>query len=151
MCNICLLNIWPLTVTLTLSWHMGNMGFAYPLVEVNESFKIKGKPSSSKGVIERTRIGDGRTDRLTDQPTRQSESSIDPPHILWWGNNHEFPCNTCILNAFRLIKSAHVKTQHILVKMAFQDYVFIKKVCIKPTATQILNACSLNDQTNNLL
>ena len=67
--------------------------------------------------------------------------------------NNEFSCNTCILNAFRLIKSAHVKTQHILVKMAFQvsDYVFIKKVCIKSTATEILNACSLNDQTNILL
>jgi len=54
---------------------MGNMGSEHPLVEVNVSFKFKGNPSISKGVIERTRIGDGRTDR----PTRQSESSIDPP------------------------------------------------------------------------
>jgi len=36
------------------------------------SFKFEGNPSISKGVIERTRIGDGPTDR----PTRQSESSI---------------------------------------------------------------------------
>jgi len=54
---------------------MGNMGSAHPLVEVNVSFKLEGNPSISKGVIERTRIGDGRTHR----PTRQSESSIAPP------------------------------------------------------------------------
>ena len=75
MCNICLWNIWPLTVTLTLSWHMGNMGSAHPLVEVNVSFKFEVNPFISKGVIERTRIGDGRTD----QPTRQSEPSLAPP------------------------------------------------------------------------
>ena len=63
---------------------MGNMGSAHPLVEVNVSFKFEGNPFISKGVIERTRIGDGRTDR----PTRQSESSIAPPHILWWGYNY---------------------------------------------------------------
>ena len=45
---------------------MGNMGSAHPLVEVNVSFKFEGTPSISKGVIERTRIGDGRTDRPTD-------------------------------------------------------------------------------------
>jgi len=78
MCNICLLNIWPLTVTLTLSWHMGS---AHPLVKVNVSFKVEGNPSISKGVIERTRIGDGRTDR----PTRQSESSIGPPPTFCGG------------------------------------------------------------------
>jgi len=50
------------------------MGSAHPLVEVNVSFKFEGNPSISKAVIERTRIGDGRTDR----PTRQSESSIAP-------------------------------------------------------------------------
>jgi len=54
---------------------MGNMGSAHPLVEVNVSFKFEEKPSINKGVIERTRIGYGRTDR----PTRQSESSIAPP------------------------------------------------------------------------
>ena len=53
---------------------MGNMGSAHPLVEVNVSFKFEGNPSISKGVIERTRIGDGPTDR----PPRQSESSIAP-------------------------------------------------------------------------
>ena len=57
---------------------MGNMGSAHPLVEVNVSFKFEGNPSISKGVIERTRIG-RRTDRRTDRPTRQSESSIAPP------------------------------------------------------------------------
>jgi len=45
---------------------MGNMGSAHPLVEVNVSFKFGGNPSISKGVIERTRIGDGPTDRRTD-------------------------------------------------------------------------------------
>jgi len=54
------------------------MGSAHPLVEVNVSFKFKENPSISKGVIERTRIRDGRTDRLT----RQSESSITPPHLV---------------------------------------------------------------------
>jgi len=33
------------------------------------SFKFEGNPSISKGVIERTRIGDGRTDGPTDRPT----------------------------------------------------------------------------------
>ena len=48
---------------------MGNMGSAHPLVEVNMSFKLEGNPSISKGVIERTRIGGGRTDGRTDGPT----------------------------------------------------------------------------------
>jgi len=58
---------------------MGIMGSAHPLVEVNVSFKFEGNPSISKQVIERIRIGIGRTDRLSDRPTRQSESSIAPP------------------------------------------------------------------------
>jgi len=66
---------------------MGNMGFAHPLVEVNVSFKFEGNPSISKEVIERTRIGDGRTDRRTDRPTRQSESSIAPPTFCGGGIN----------------------------------------------------------------
>jgi len=86
MCYICLLNIWPLTVTLTLSWNTGNMGSAHPLVEVNVSFKFEGNPSISKGVIERTRIGDGNTDGRTDA-TKQIQYS-PPPHILWWGYNN---------------------------------------------------------------
>jgi len=65
------------------------MGSAHPLVEVNVSFKFEGNPSISKGVIERTRIGDGRTDRRTDgptdRPTRQSESSIAPPTFCGGG------------------------------------------------------------------
>jgi len=60
---------------------MGNMGSAYPLVEVNVSFKFEGNASISKGVIERTRIGDGRTNGRTDRPTRQSEYSM-PPHFV---------------------------------------------------------------------
>jgi len=54
MCNICLLNIWHLTVTLPLRWHMGNMGYAHSLVKVNVSFKFERNPSISKGVIEQT-------------------------------------------------------------------------------------------------
>ena len=46
---------------------MGNMSSAHSLVEVNVSFKFEGNPSISKGVIERTRIGDGRTDGPTDR------------------------------------------------------------------------------------
>jgi len=57
------------------------MDSAHPLVEVNVSFKFEGNPSISKGVIERTRIGDGPTDGPTDA-TRQSESSIAPPHFV---------------------------------------------------------------------
>jgi len=57
------------------------MGSAHPLVEVNVSFKFEGNPSISKGVIERTRIGD----RPTDRPTRQSESSIAPPTFCGGG------------------------------------------------------------------
>jgi len=57
-----------------MTCHMGNMGSAHPLVEVNVSFKFEGNPSISTGVIERTRIGD----RPTDRPTRQSESIIAP-------------------------------------------------------------------------
>ena len=85
MCNIYLLNIWPLTVTLTLSWHIGNMGSAHPLVEVNVSFKFEGNPSISRGVKKRTQIGDRRTDRPTDGTKRIQYSP--PPHILWWGYN----------------------------------------------------------------
>ena len=65
---------------------MGNMGSTHPLVEVNVSFKFEGNPSISKGVIERTRIGDGRTDRPTDATKRIQYS---PPHILWWGYNNK--------------------------------------------------------------
>jgi len=61
------------------------MGSAHPLVEVNVSFKFEGNPSISKEVIERTRIGDGPTDRPTDRLTRQSESSIAPPTFCGGG------------------------------------------------------------------
>jgi len=56
------------------------MGSAHPLVEVNVSFKFEGNPSISKGVIERTRIGDGPTDRLTDA-TKQIQYS-PPQHFV---------------------------------------------------------------------
>ena len=46
---------------------MDNMGSAHPLVAVNVSFKLEGNPFISKGVIERTQIGDGRTDGRTDR------------------------------------------------------------------------------------
>jgi len=66
------------------------MGSAHPLVEVNVSFKFEGNPSISKGVIERTRIGDGRTDRPTDA-TKRIQYSPRPTHthILWWGYKNE--------------------------------------------------------------
>ena len=70
---------------------MGNMGSAHPLVEVNVSCKFKGNPSISKGVIERTRIGDGRTDRPTDRPTDATKRiQYSPPHILWWGYKNQY-------------------------------------------------------------
>ena len=53
---------------------MGNMGSAHPLVEVNVSFKFERNPSISKGFIERTRIGDGQTDRPTDATKRIQDS-----------------------------------------------------------------------------
>jgi len=64
---------------------MDNMGSAHPLVEVNVSFKFDGNPSISKGVIERTRVVDGRTDVPTDRPTGQSESSIAFPPTFCGG------------------------------------------------------------------
>ena len=77
---------------------MGNMGSAHPLVEVNVSFKFEGNPSISKGVIERTRIGDGRTDRSTDATKRIQYS---PPTFCGGGI---------------ITKNAHVKKGHYLVK-----------------------------------
>jgi len=74
MSNICLLHFLPLTVT--LSWHMGNMGSAHPLVEVNVSFKFEGNPFISKGVIERTWIGDGPTNTI-----KRIQYS-PPPHFV---------------------------------------------------------------------
>jgi len=46
---------------------MSNMGSAHPLDQVNVSFKFEGSPSISKGVIERTKIGDRWTDGRTDR------------------------------------------------------------------------------------
>jgi len=63
---------------------MGNMGSAHPLVEVNVSFKFEGNPSISKGVIERTRIGDGRTDRPTNA-TKRIQYSPPPPTFCGGG------------------------------------------------------------------
>ena len=49
---------------------MDNMGSAHPLVEVNVSFKFEGNPSIGIGLIERTQIGNGRTNRPTDGTKR---------------------------------------------------------------------------------
>jgi len=67
---------------------MGNMGSAHPLVELNVSFKFEGNPSISKGVIERTQIGDGRTDRPTNATKRIQYSP--PPTFCGGGiiNGH---------------------------------------------------------------
>ena len=51
MCNIWLFDIWPSIVTLTLNWHMGDMGSAYPLVEVNISAKFEENPLIGKRFI----------------------------------------------------------------------------------------------------
>ena len=72
---------------------MGNVVSAHPLVDMNVLFKFEVNPSISKGVIERTRIGDGRTagwtdgrtDRPTDRPTDATKRIQYSPHILWWG------------------------------------------------------------------
>ena len=55
MSNIWLFDIWPSIVTLTLSWHTGNMGSAHRLVEVNISAKLEENPSIGIEFIERTR------------------------------------------------------------------------------------------------
>jgi len=86
---------------------MGNMGSAHPLVEVNVSFKFERNPSISKGVIERTRIGDGRTDGPTDRPTDRPTDGTkriqySPPHILWWGYN--YICIIILCKEFRSTK-----------------------------------------------
>ena len=60
---------------------MDNIGSAHPLVEVNVSFKFEGNPSINKGVIERTRIGDGRTDRPTDA-TKRFQYNPPPLHFV---------------------------------------------------------------------
>jgi len=56
------------------------MGYAHTQVEVNVSFKFEGNPSISKGVIERTRIGDGRTDGPTDR--RDKANPVYPPYFV---------------------------------------------------------------------
>ena len=65
---------------------MGNMGSAHLLVEVNVSFKFEGNPSISIGVIERTRIADGPTDRPTDGPTGATKRiQYSPPPTFCGG------------------------------------------------------------------
>jgi len=75
---------------------MGNMGSAHPLVEVNVSFKFEGNLSISKGVIERTQIGDGRTDRPTDG-TNQIQYSPPPQNV---GYNYSVITVQILLNAY---------------------------------------------------
>jgi len=55
MSNTWLFDIWPSIVTLTLSWHVGNMGSAHLRVEVNISAKFEENPLIGIGFIERTR------------------------------------------------------------------------------------------------
>ena len=52
------------------------MFFAHPLFDVNVPFTFEGNPSISIGVIERTQIGDGRTDR------RDKANSVYPPQFV---------------------------------------------------------------------
>jgi len=67
MSNIWLFDIWPSIVTLSLSWHMGNIGSANSLVEVNVSAKFEENPSIGIGFIESGHDnGDRRTDGHTD-------------------------------------------------------------------------------------
>jgi len=54
MSNILLFDFWPSIVTLTLSWHMGNMGSAHPLVGVTIFAKFEENSSISIGFIELT-------------------------------------------------------------------------------------------------
>jgi len=63
-------------VTLTFCWHMGNMGSAHPLVEVNVSFKFEGNPSISKRVIEQ------KHKKETDGPTDGTKRIQYSPQIL---------------------------------------------------------------------
>ena len=53
MSNIWLFDIWPLIVT--LSWHKRNMGYVYPLDQVNIAAKFEENPSIGRGFIERKR------------------------------------------------------------------------------------------------
>jgi len=55
MSNIWLFDTWPPIVTLTLSWHKGNMGSAHNLDEVNITAKFEENPLICIGFIERTR------------------------------------------------------------------------------------------------
>ena len=77
---------------------MGNISSAHPLVEVNVSFKYEGNPSISKEVIERTRIGDGPTDRPTDA-TKRIQYSL-PPTFCGGGINIE----QCSKNSIKIYK-----------------------------------------------
>ena len=127
-----MLNIWPLTVTLTLTWHTGNMGYAHPLVEVNVSFKFEGNPSISIGVIERTRIGDGRTDGQTDRPidgrtdaTKRIQYST--PHILWWGYNN------CILYLNFHSKNPYREKENVCANFKFLNTSFCTHTKTAPT------------------
>ena len=68
--NIFDLQFWPSSVTLTLSWHMGNMGAAYYFIEVNIWAKFEENPSVSIGFIEWTSM------------TMQSSTSSSPQNLI---------------------------------------------------------------------
>jgi len=97
------------------------MGSAHSLVEVNVSFKFEGNPSISKGDIERTRIGDGPTDRptdrRTDRPTRQSESSIAPPTFCGGGITSDMSC----INHHEESLLFQVWIEHLTLRFAVPD------------------------------
>jgi len=76
MSNIWLFDIWPSIVTLTLSWHKGNMGFAHPLDEVNIEAKFEENPLIGIGNYRADTIME--KDGPIDGRTRQSESIIAP-------------------------------------------------------------------------
>ena len=55
MSNIWLFDIWPSIVTLTLSWHKGNMGSVQPLDKVIIAAKFEENHLIGIGLLQRTR------------------------------------------------------------------------------------------------
>jgi len=82
MSYIWLFDIWHSIVTLTLSWHMGNVGSAQPLVDVN---KFEKKNFKWFRIYRADTIME--TDGRTDGRTRQSESIKAPPPALFCGGS----------------------------------------------------------------
>jgi len=117
MYNISLFDIGPSIVTLTLSWHMGNMGSAHPHNEVNTSAKCEFKwyRIYRADTIMET---DGWADRPTDGRTRQSKSR---PHNFFFIfdniNNYAINYEKCLsprLNRNNCIAGRQNKTSAVL-------------------------------------